>query len=78
VEKMTDHLPGTLIYDLIQAEKHLSYVLELLYKPSGVNRGFWYRRGLLKAQSAVMTRLVKELAKEEVTEGTVELKNSDA
>ena len=59
-----EETPGTLIYDLTRAERHLSYVLKNLYGPARYKRGFFYRRGLLQAQNAVMIRLKKELSKE--------------
>jgi hypothetical protein len=53
-----------LAYHLNQAQEHAQRALDLVYRPGEHKRGLLYRLKLGRAQSALMTLLVRELGKD--------------
>lgn len=52
----------TLVYNITQAQRHAQEALNLCYKQgSAVKRSLWYKMTLGRAQSILMSLLVREL-----------------
>lgn len=54
---------GTLEWELMEARKHAARALSLVYAQDPPILGMWWRLRLLKAESILMSLLVKETAK---------------
>lgn len=58
-----------LVYNLIHSQMHAQQALDLLYNPKGTKRSLWYRLVLARAQSILMSLLVRELGRKEKPDG---------
>lgn len=66
----------TLVYNIAQAQKFAQAALNICYKPgSEVKRSLWYKMTLGRAQSILMSLLVRELGNhsEDLTRRFMEL-----
>lgn len=51
-----------LVYNIATAQKHAQKALDICYKPGGrCKRSLWYKMALGRAQSILMSLLVREL-----------------
>lgn len=59
----TRHVEQEFIDNLDKAQEHAEKALNCLYWKNGVKRSLWYRLSLGRAQSILMSLLVKELSR---------------